>query len=109
MTEKKESITRYSAEEVKRLRQQGATGTNWDHALGMSRQEVNAQAIAEDGAYLADDAFWKEMEIVDKHRNLVGVVLDPEVIAYYKKLGSDYQETINSVLKAYMLIQEHRV
>ncbi len=36
-------------------------------------------------------------------------VIDLEIISFYKNLGDDCQATINSVLKAYMLVQEHRV
>ena len=45
---------------------------------------------------------------VIKIENL-SVALEPEVSSFYKNLGDDCQATINSVLKAYMLVQEHRV
>ncbi len=45
---------------------------------------------------------------VIKIENL-SIVLSPEVSSFYKNLGNDCQATINSVLKAYMLVQEHRV
>lgn len=45
---------------------------------------------------------------VIKIENL-SVVLTPEVSSFYKSLGDDCQATVNSVLKAYMLVQEHRV
>lgn len=45
----------------------------------------------------------------EQEREGLSFTLEPEVASFYKSLGSNCQKTINSVLKAYMLVQEHRV
>lgn len=108
MSEKKESIKRYTVEELRLLREKGGAGTDWEHVLNLSQNEADKAAI-DNGTDFSDENFWNNVEFSDSSKKLIGIVLEPEVALFYKKLGTNCQSTINSVLKAYMLVQEHRV
>ncbi len=105
MSEKKESIKRYTTEELRLLREKGGTGTDWKHVLNLSQNEAD-KAASDD---FTDENFWNNIEFSDNSKQLMGIALEPEVALFYKSMGTDCQATINSVLKAYMLVQEHRV
>ncbi|MEQ1789213.1 MAG: hypothetical protein ABL857_02095 [Rickettsiales bacterium] len=94
---KEKSIIRYSANNLPNV-------TEKDRKLlrSASRKAIDFSDIPDITSDEATRAY------VIKIENL-SVVLAPEVASFYKKLGNDCQDTINSVLKAYMLVQEHRV
>ncbi len=108
MSEKNESIKRYTPEELRKLREAGNTGTNWGYLQSMSQSEADKIAATDDVNF-SNDSFWNNVIFADSSKKLVGMALDNDVISFYKNLGDDCQATINSVLKAYMLVQEHRV
>jgi hypothetical protein len=108
MSGKKESIKHYSLKELQKLREQGNTGTDWGFVLNQNQAEADKIASADDIPW-GDNKFWQDITLADSSKKLMGFALEPEVASFYQKLGINCQETINSVLKAYMLVQEKRV
>ncbi|MDX2073829.1 MAG: BrnA antitoxin family protein [Alphaproteobacteria bacterium] len=97
---KKKPIVKYTADELKKLRKKGDTGTDWNRVLGMSQAEADRLAESD------TPSLKHKKKPVSKP---VSLALDPEVTRFYKHYGKQWQRQINAVLKAYMLVQEHRV
>ena len=105
MTEKQGNIVSYTLDEIRALQSQD-TGTDWARIDAMSQEEANANAVADDGAYLQDAEFFQPIEFSGGRRRIIGIELDEDVERFYTKLGKDSQPTINAALRAYMHQQQ---
>jgi len=97
MREKKERITRVSAEQARRMK--GKTDFAELDALG---DDDIARAVAADPEAAPLDTDWAKAHLVlPPGKELVTLRLDRDVIAWFRKGGKGYQTRINAVLRAY--------
>jgi uncharacterized protein (DUF4415 family) len=97
MPEKKEHITRVSAEQARRMK--GKTDFAQLDALG---DDDIARAVAADPDAAALDTDWTKARLVlPPGKELVTLRLDRDVVDWFRKAGKGYQTRINAVLRAY--------
>lgn len=101
MSEK--SITRYSADEIRRMIKAGEGRTNLERLASMTDFEIEEQ--------MRDDPDWVDLIDVDWSnaiavypipKNAISIRLDTDVIDFFKSEGKGYQTRINAVLRHYM-------
>src|SRR6266481_422814 len=97
MREKKERITRVSAEQARRMK--GKTDFAALDALG---DDDIARAVAADPEAAPLDTDWAKAHLVlPPGKELVTLRLDRDVIDWFREAGKGYQTRINAVLRAY--------
>ena len=100
----KESITRISADEIRRKRAQGERSlTDWARVDALTDEDIE-RAMREDPDW-ADhiDVNWADAEIVyPVAKTAVSIRLDQDVIDFFRATGKGYQTRINAVLRHYM-------
>lgn len=98
---KKNSIKRYTADELKRKQAVEGTQSDWHAASEMTADEIEA-AIADDadeGAMVID---WSNVDIhAPEPKAVLNMRVDRDVLEFFKNSGRGYQTRINAVLKAY--------
>jgi uncharacterized protein (DUF4415 family) len=106
--QRKGSTVRYSAEELKAMRERGEGRSDWDRVEKMTDEEIE-RAIAEDPDAGTLPENWPEgVEIgMPRAKERITVRLDADVLDWFKSQGRGYQTRINAVLKAYVESQKH--
>ena len=101
--QRKGSTARYSAEELKAMRERGESRSDWDRVKKLTDEEIE-RAIAEDPDAGTLPENWPEgVEIgMPKAKERITVRLDADVLDWFKGQGKGYQTRINAVLKAYV-------
>lgn len=101
MSEKR--IVRYSADEIRRMVQNGETRTDVKRLDEITDAEIEAQMRDDPDWADVKDIDWSKARIVypiPKHA--VSIRLDKDVIDFFKATGKGYQTRINQVLRHYM-------
>lgn len=81
----------------------------------MTDEEIAMAAATDPDTISPDDPWWREQlqdggVVVppDLRKRRVSVVLDEDVIAWFRRLGRGYQHSINHVLRRHMQDQQRR-
>ena len=122
---KDEHIVRYTVDELNAL----PDDTDWERVDSMTDEEIEADALADpDALPLTEDELnqfhrviydgegnkiWEDDKTIGEWRAERGevppvcelVLLDSEVLEWFKSQGSDYQSRINEALHAYIKAQ----
>ena len=91
-----------TAEQIRQaLDRDGGSRTDWARVRGMSQEDVERLADAEDGP-LPDG--WQDTVIdgIPERKQGVHIRLDADLLRWFKAQGPGYQTRINFVLRAYM-------
>jgi uncharacterized protein (DUF4415 family) len=101
--QRKGSTVRYSAEELKSMRERGEGRSDWDRVKNLTDEEIE-RAIAEDPDAGTLPESWPEgVEIgMPKAKERITVRLDTDVLDWFRTQGKGYQTRINAVLKAFV-------
>ena len=98
MATKKERIVRYTAEELKAMKQRGDTGSDWRRAAKMP---------VPDGSH-PDDAIepmrmdWVRTELpMPRRKAHASLRIDADVLDWFRAQGRGYQTKINAILRSY--------
>ncbi len=102
MTNEK-NISRHSAAELRKRRDQGESRTDLVRVDALTAEEIeraSMQQLEEDGV---DGDWTKSVEVVTAvNKKTVTMRLDPDLIDWFRKTGPGYQTRINAILRAYM-------
>jgi uncharacterized protein (DUF4415 family) len=89
--------------------------TDWPRVHNMTDEEIAAAAATDPDTVHPDDPRWREqleeggvLVPPDLRKKRVSVVLDEDVIAWFRRLGRGYQHSINHVLRRHMQDQLRR-
>jgi uncharacterized protein (DUF4415 family) len=82
-----------------------ASKTDWAKLDAMTDEEVTAAAEADPDARPMTDEEWARAVIVRPAKVQVGMRLDADVLAWFKRGGAGYQTRINAVLRRYIEAQ----
>jgi uncharacterized protein (DUF4415 family) len=104
---RKDTITRSTADEVKRRLKGGGDKTDWKRVKAMSQSEVERLADEEEGA-LAQG--WEDTVVLGLPplKKNIHIRLDADILEWFKAHGAGYQTRINAVLRAYVAAQANR-
>lgn len=104
--ERKTNISRYSVDEIERLRREGGDKSDWSHADARTREEIEAAAAsdeAEDGMTVD----WANAQIgLPEPKAVLHMRVDRDVLDFFRSGGRGYQSKINAVLRAYKDAQQ---
>ncbi len=95
------NIVSGTAEEIRRMLDNGGDLTDWDAVRAMPQSEVERLADEEDGPLPEG---W-ENTIIDGpilRKQPVHIRLDADILAWFRAQGPRYQTRINAVLRAYV-------
>jgi|SRR5580704_12812456 uncharacterized protein (DUF4415 family) len=102
---KKEHLMRASADEIRAMRKQGQTRSDWAAAEQLSRTEVERLADEDDGPL--PEGWESTVEIgIPEPAQPVNIRLDAAVLRWFKARGPGYQTRINAVLRAFVRARE---
>ncbi len=96
---KKKSIIRYSLKNLP-----PDTKSNWKKIRAMTNSDID-KAIADDpdAAPILDDDFFKnaKLTVSAAGKERISIMIDKDVLSFFRNLGQGYQSRINAVLRAY--------
>jgi uncharacterized protein (DUF4415 family) len=89
--------------------------TDWARVRDMTDEEIAAAAATDPGTVPPDDPWWQEQlqeggVVVppDVRKGRVSLLLDEDVIAWFRRLGRGYHHSINHVLRRHVQDQQRR-
>ncbi len=88
------------------------TKTDWKRVDALTDRELKENAITDEDSLVADEKFWKVAQLIiaatDKDKERVTIRLDTDILKWLKQEGRGYQSRINSILRAFMIVdKEH--
>ena len=97
-----EDIRRYTADEIRKMVQQGESRSDWARVDAMTEEELK-QAIASDPDWADIPENWYEQAelVVPKPKVPVSIRLDADLIEYFRGTGRGWQTRVNAILRAY--------
>jgi uncharacterized protein (DUF4415 family) len=89
--------------------------TDWERVRNLTDAEIAAAAATDPDTVHPDDPWWREQlqqggVVVSPNfrKRRVSLLLDEDVIAWFRRLGPGYQHSINHVLRRHMQDQQRR-
>ena len=103
---KKENISRFSADKIRRKLARGESKTDWERVKSMSRTEVERLADRDERPLPAD---WESKVMVGlpPAKQDIHIRLDGDILEWFKAHGRGYQTRINAVLRSFVRTREH--
>jgi uncharacterized protein (DUF4415 family) len=97
------NITRISAQEALRRIERGESLTDWARVRAMSEAEIES-AAARDPEWQNLDPDWveKARPVHPVRKRRLTLVLDEDVIDWFRSQDRHYRERMNAILRAYM-------
>ena len=96
-----ENIKRYTAEELRALREKEGNRTDWAKVDATTQEDLKHR-IAEDPDEQDLEPDWTRAELVmPAPRQSVHLRLEPDVIAFFKAQGKGHISRMQAVLRAY--------
>lgn len=99
---KKESIARYSADEIQSMIARGESKTDWAKTGAVSQQEVEAGISADADEPRLQFDWSKASPVLPEPKAILHMRVDRDVLQFFRKQGRGYQTTINAVLRSYV-------
>ena len=105
---KKEHIVRYSAEDLRTMRERGESKSDWARAAAMTGSETEAAIAADpDEAGLTVD--WTQASVdMPRPKAVLNMRVDRDVLDFFRRDRRGYQTKINAVLRSYVEQMGHR-
>ncbi|MBF0202631.1 MAG: BrnA antitoxin family protein [Desulfamplus sp.] len=94
----KKEIVRYNSEELKNLEICGGDKTDWNRVSSMKDEDI---VYDEDSPEITEDMFDKAF-ICRQTKTEIRLLLDSDVMEWYKKQNISYQPLVNALLRSYM-------
>lgn len=99
----KQSIVRFSADEIRKKAAAGEGSSDWSRADKLSDADVEAGMRDDPDWSDSIDIDWSEANIVyPTPKSAISIRLDQDVIDFFKGTGKGYQTRINAVLRHFM-------
>lgn len=73
--------------------------TDWARVDAMTDEDIEAAALSDEDDPPTDEEFWRDAAVITPE-NLV--VVDPDLLEWFKAYTSDYESQINAVLRSYV-------
>jgi len=93
-----EKTVRYSSDELRSLETGGGDKTDWNRLRLMKDEDI---VYDEDSPEITDNMFQNAL-ISPRSKTEIRLLLDSDVIEWYKKKNIAYQPLINALLRSYM-------
>ena len=74
-------------------------GTDWERVDVLTDEEIDAAASTDEDDPPTDESFWTDATVVMSENT---VIVDPDLLAWFKAHSSDYEAQINAVLRSYI-------
>ena len=97
-----ERIARYTADELRAMRERGESKSDWARAAGMTNEEVEA-AVSSDPDEAGMEVDWDRVTTqMPEPKAVLNMRVDRDVLDYFRRQGRGYQTKINAVLRSYV-------
>ena len=73
--------------------------TDWERVDALTDEEIDTAAATDADDPPTDESFWEDATVVMPENT---VIVDPDLLAWFKAHNSDYQAQINAVLRSYV-------
>ena len=73
--------------------------TDWERVDALTDEEIDAAASSDTDDPPTDESFWKDATAVMPENS---VIVDPDLLAWFKAHTPDYEAQINVVLRSYI-------
>ena len=73
--------------------------TDWERVDALTDEEIDAAASSDADDPPTDESFWKDATAVMPENS---VIVDPDLLAWFKAHTPDYEAQINVVLRSYI-------
>jgi uncharacterized protein (DUF4415 family) len=97
-----EDIRRYTVEQLRKMREQGLSQTDWARAESMTEEELE-RSIADDPDWKDIPEDWYKDAILCAPPGKKLVAIDEDVREWFREQGPDDQTRMNAVLRRFML------
>ncbi len=97
--QKSERIVTYTADQLEDMRRRGDTETDWERAMNLTPEEIEASVDFEDEGTFDFDLAVKGMPGPSQE---ITVHFETIVIEWFKAQGPGYEDRMNAVLRQYM-------
>ena len=77
--------------------------TDWDRVDALSDEDIDAAALSDVDDPPTDKSFWEDATVVIPENM---VIVDPDLLAWFKAHTPDYQARINTVLRSHVEANE---
>ena len=105
MTNDKECIVRYTAEEIDALLVRGESKTDWARVDAMTEEEPSSSIDFEEEGEID----WDNLEVTLAPSSQAPLVhVDGDLLDWFRKKGQGYQTRINQVLRSYVEAQREK-
>ena len=94
---KKEKIVRYSTEELRKMETSGGDKTDWNRIRAMKDEDI---VYDEDNPEITEAMFDKAF--ISRKKTEIRILMDSDVMEWYKKQNIACQPLINALLRSYM-------
>jgi len=105
--QKKNDTARFSAEQLKAMRQRGESRTDWARVGAMTEADFEA-SIAADPDDVHEAPEWSRAILgLPPRKEHINIRIDADVLAWFKQTGRGYQTRMNNVLRAFVESRKH--
>ena len=73
--------------------------TDWERVDALTDEDIDAAALSDADDPPTDESFWEDATVV-MPENMV--IVDPDLLAWFKAHAPDYQAQINTVLRSHV-------
>jgi uncharacterized protein (DUF4415 family) len=101
-------IVSYTAEELRAMIARGEDQTDWARVDAMTEEQLEELIASDpDWADIPRDWYERATPYYPKgHKTQVRLLLDPDLLAWFKRQGRGYQARINAALRAFVEAHE---
>jgi len=100
---RKDTIVRYTLEEIEELQRAGQTKTDWERLDNMTEEEIERNALEDNRRHGIPDDWYEDAVLVTwPPEEPISICVDEDVLEYFRSQGKGYQRRMNDVLRAFM-------
>ena len=105
--QKKNDTVRFSGEQLERMRRRGESRTDWARVDAMTEADLEASIKADpDDTHETPD--WSHAVLgLPPRKEHINILIDADVLAWFKQTGRGYQTRMNNVLRAFVESRRH--
>lgn len=96
------TIVRYSSDDLTAMRARGESRTDWARSAAMTDEALEASIAADPDEAGMEFDWTSATTMAPQPDAALNVHVDPDLLAFFRQGGADYQGRINAVLRAYV-------
>lgn len=103
---KSENIVRYTAEELRAMRERGEDKTDWERVRALTYEEIEASIDFEDEGEFSEGEVFAGLPPLPPPKEQLTLRIDGDIVDWFRGTGKGYQTRIYTVLRRYVEAQK---